>query len=252
MSELMSFSKDGKLIVNAQDASYSASQYDYNYIYESGDSVALSSLKVWYDAKDSSTTSSKLYDLSGSGNDASIFGASINTSGGYVSFDGVNDYINAGNDSSLGFSSTNQLTLEIWLRNPSSSNNSDTYGRVADYGDTTISIGSYNNYELRNWVNAGGSRSSEIRSGSTGYADDTWHHIFFSYNGSTFQVWVDGVSLGSISKSGSLESGQSLTLGVGDNDYWHGDIAIFRAYNLGLSSVEAKRNFNVERKRFGV
>jgi len=253
MAKVMSFSKDGKLITNAADSSYSTTQYDYSYLYETGSSVNSAYLKVWYDALDSSTTSSVLYDLSGNGNHATLNNeASINTSGGYVSFDGVNDSITVATDTDLEFSTTNQCTFEVWVRNPSTSNGSDTYGRIVDYGDTTISIGSYNNYELRNWVYAGGSRSSEIRSGSTGYADDTWHHIFFSYNGSSFIVLVDGVALGSNSKTGALESGKTLNLAVGDDNYWHGDIAIFRAYNIGFPSEVGKRNFNIERKRFAV
>ena len=67
------------------------------------------------------------------------------------------------------------VTWEIFYR----SNSSDTfsqYGRILDFGDTTISLGTAASYQLRMWTNAGGSRSTE--SALNGVAqDNTWHHL---------------------------------------------------------------------------
>ena len=144
------------------------------------------------------------------------------------------------------------VTWEIFYR----SNSSDTfspYGRILDFGDTTISLGTAISYQLRMWTNAGGSRSTESALDGVGQ-DNTWHHIIYSYDGSTTAFYFDSVYQNGYAKSGALNGGSSadLTIGNGDTNLFNGDIAIVRVYNRALTSSEIQQNFNALRGRYGI
>ena len=144
------------------------------------------------------------------------------------------------------------VTWEIFYR----SNSSDTfsqYGRILDFGDTTISLGTAVSYQLRMWTNAGGSRSAESALNGVGQ-DNTWHHIIYSYDGSTTAFYFDSVYQNGYAKSGALNGGSSadLTIGNGDTNLFNGDIAIVRVYNRALTSSEIQQNFNATRSRYGI
>ena len=144
------------------------------------------------------------------------------------------------------------VTWEIFYR----SNSSDTfspYGRILDFGDTTISLGTAISYQLRMWTNAGGSRSTESALDGVGQ-DNTWHHIIYSYDGSTTAFYFDSVYQNGYAKSGALNGGSSadLTIGNGDTNLFNGDIAIVRVYNRALTSSEIQQNFNATRSRYGI
>ena len=144
------------------------------------------------------------------------------------------------------------VTWEIFYR----SNSSDTfsqYGRILDFGDTTISLGTALSYQLRMWTNAGGSRSAESTLNGVGQ-DNTWHHIIYSYDGSTTAFYFDSVYQNGYAKSGALNGGSSadLTIGNGDAYLFNGDIAVVRVYNRALTASEISQNFNALRGRFGI
>ena len=185
-------------------------------------------------------------DLSGQGNNGTLSTTyTHNSAEGFLKFSGSG----VATIPSLLLSN---VTWEIFYR----SNSSDTfsqYGRILDFGDTTISLGTALSYQLRMWTNAGGSRSAESTLNGVGQ-DNTWHHIIYSYDGSTTAFYFDSVYQNGYAKSGALNGGSSadLTIGNGDALLFNGDIAVVRVYNRALTASEISQNFNALRGRFGI
>jgi hypothetical protein len=186
------------------------------------------------------------FDLSGNGNNGTLSTTyTHNSAEGFLKFSGSG----VATVSSLLLSN---VTWELFYR----SNSTDTFsqfGRILDFGDTTISIGSYNTYQLRMWTDASGSRSTESALNGVGQ-DNKWHHLIYSYDGSTTAFYFNSVYQNGYAKSGALNGGSSanLTIGNGDGNLFNGDIAVVRVYNKALTASEIQQNFNALRGRFGI
>ena len=170
----------------------------------------------WWKFDDASGTTA--VDSSGNGNDGTLNGNDhghghgngnggtdqwiTGAVGGALDFDGRNDYINCGNDQSLGITGT-QITVAAWVRwdsndawsaiamRTSSGNWDDGYGLYA-HSDGTVNfyVTKYN-------------RNRAVKAFS---ADGQWHHIVGTYDGSSVRIWVDGVEGTPDSYSGDISN----------------------------------------------
>ena len=114
----------------------------------------------------------------------------------YMDFDGVNEYINCGNDSSLNFGRTNTFSMCVWINTPTTGSPSDgilsrritsTLGcSFLNRLDDNISVYLANNPSNRIWV----------ETNSSPLSINTWHFIVLTYDGSGLasgvKVYVDG------------------------------------------------------------
>ncbi|MFM6408660.1 MAG: LamG-like jellyroll fold domain-containing protein, partial [Microcystis sp.] len=142
------------------------------------------------------TSGNTVYDLSGNNNNATLINGIQRTlanpnpiarpEGKALYFDGVNDYVNAGTNSSLEV--TNTLTLEAWI-NPQKQiqadggiivNREGEY-EVAVWSDGTIRWAFANSNPGWNWIN-------------TGYTISTnqWTHIAVSYDKGLIKTYANG------------------------------------------------------------
>lgn len=84
-----------------------------------------------------------------------------------------------------------------------------------------------------------------------------WHHLSFNWNGSYYDIWLDGVKTvvyGHPSGHAKLAQITSLTIG-GDpysNYYFYGKLPMVSCYNRQLSDGEVQQNFNSQRQRYGI
>lgn len=145
----------------------------------------------------------------------------------------------------------NQMTMEVVYMS-SSTDTFSTFGRILDRGDTTISLGTANSYQLRMWVYAGGGRSAEAYKDGIGQ-DGLWHHVVYTYDGTGTAFYLDGeYVMGDSTHTGNLSTPQPLYIGDGDNYPFYGRIALVRYYSKGLTAEEARNNFNALRGRFDI
>ena len=169
-----------------------------------------------------------------------------------LSFNGVNNYVNCGNDTSL--NSTEAITVEIW-----------TKFDVATAGDSSalplISRGSA--YLLR--------RDEEISSGYISFFinDGTnweprvnsqfsptvgvWFHVVGTYNRQHLKIYINGKLKGSVTRTGAINISNSSTV----MDYFNstmrfkGLIDEVRIYDRALSAEEVRGNmFTSKRYRY--
>jgi len=189
-------------------------------------------------------TRSTWFDTSGRGNHANL----ANT---YGYTHGADGFFKSAVATVPGISLVEELTLECLFRT-TSGDPQTTYSRIMDRGDTTMSLGTYNSYEFRNWVYTAGGRTSELSYGSAISNDGLWHHAVMTYDGTWFKLYVDGVCVGRTSRTGDLETSQGTTVGNGDGNSFGGDIAIARQYRYALRPDEVRYNYEEMKKRYNI
>jgi hypothetical protein len=190
-------------------------------------------------------------DTSGEGNSATLTnGPTFNSYqwGGYIDFDGTDDYATAPASSNFAFG-TGDFTLECWVY---PIDISTTYPHM-------IALPNQGIFALKAEAGTGNiyfySPSFTTYGSTTGWTLtlNTWNHVMFTRVSNVAYAYLNGVSKGS--KSGFNNSFGSQVLNI--HNGWPGEftrmlIGASRIYNRGLSSTEIAQNFNAQRNRFGI
>lgn len=167
-------------------------------------------------AADSSGAATGSYE---NGTVAGQTGVPIGIANGAARFDGRNDHINVGNVDLAG----GVLTLLAWFKADSWKGSDDariiskaTGTSVGDHywllGTTT----SGSNRRLRFRVRTSGSTTTLVASSGNLQAGQ-WYCAAAVYNGSTMKLYLNGVEVGSSSKSGTLNTNAAVPVYIGDN-----------------------------------
>jgi uncharacterized membrane protein len=196
-------------------------------------------------------------DISSYGNDAVIDGPTWNSSGKYggtFEFDGVDDFINISDDSSLDV--TNELTIMFWIKgtNP------------ADYSAIPIAHGTYGDsfwFELYNldtgmqfYVNIDGV-GARGNNNKFNISSDTWTHVTGTFDGQYIRVYVNGTLYDSKAQAGSIAvSNTPLYMGLSDGDTWgghyfNGSLDEVMIWNISLSDDEIYSHYISSLKKVG-
>jgi len=160
-----------------------------------------------------------------------------------VSMDGVNDYISLPSLEVTG----SALTVSAWVKN-SSFPSGVAQRFISKAVDGTESqtywmLGQINNGQnrLHFRLRAGGATTTLIA--STGNLPlNTWYHAAATYDGSNMRLFLNGVQVGSVAKSGPLSSGPNVAVNIGrspeGSNYLSGAIDDVRIYSSALTSAE--------------
>jgi hypothetical protein len=179
-------------------------------------------------------------DSSGNGNTGMISGATSSATGKFgraLSFDGINDIVNVADSTSLDL--TAGMTLEAWVR-PNATGWRTVLLKERPSGLAYALYGSTDNN--RPSTEARTSVTFESR-GPAALPAATWSHLAATYDGATLRLYVNGVQVSSVPRSGvsSLEVGTGA-LRIGGNtvwgEYFGGLIDEVRIYNRALSAAE--------------
>jgi hypothetical protein len=93
---------------------------------------------------------------------------------------------------------------------------------------------------------------------SPGYtiSTNTWYNVVGTYNGSTLNLYVNGVSQGTPTSYAGTPTSSTGGIRIGRRwdaaDYITGQIPVVKIYNRPLTPQEVKQNFNAMRGRFGI
>ena len=170
---------------------------------------------LWHFDEGSGTTA---FDSSGNNNYGTIYGAGCipdQWGGQALSFDGVDDYVDCGNDASLDI--TTAITIEAWVYPGSAGLNN--YGRITDkYPAPCLLVGP--NGQLRWFGNIGGtSVDKEVCANCVSW--NSWHHLALTYNMDeatpTIRGYVDGELKGIITGYSGPLSISSVHLAIGNS-----------------------------------
>ena len=204
----------------------------------------------------------KIYDRSGQGNDAYFSGGATSTAktigkvGQGMRFDGVDDYVSAGFDSSLNI--TGQVTLSAWVKlssAPSASGNPD----IIDKWDWVGGLRSYSLGTESGRFSASVSKDCTFPNRVAAISATTpelgvWTHIAMAYNGQAVTLYQNGVSIASASYASpeSICSTPATAVWLGRSRGSEGAIRFFpgiideaRIYNRALPVAEIKQLYNL-------
>lgn len=160
---------------------------------------------------------------------------------GYFTFNGTNNYINAGNDTSLQVSSG---TISAWAR--ATSPGGGYRGIVAKqfaYGMFYVD-GVFVAYD---W------QAASPRSSGLNIADGAWKHLVLTFSGGAGTLYINGASVLSAVYNISNNS-YNLFIGAeaNANQYAACNIAQALIYNRALSATEILQNYNATKRRYGL
>ena len=201
----------------------------------------------------SSLTYSVMGDMTPYGNDGTVYGATMSTAS--TTFDGVDDYISVdvSSTSPLNWERTDTFSIAFWAK---------ILDGGADYPHALMGrtdgnlVGTQQGFQM--YTTSGmpyfslissWSANRVYRAASTAIDDDTWHHVAFTYDGSSansgLHAYVDGVlsdgATAGSGLSGSTKSTNPMTIGRQANNQWNyllGSLSGVRIYNRVLSSDE--------------
>ena len=208
-----------------------------------------------------------LYDLSGNNRNAIISNSPTYTSGtgGYFTFDGVNDYITSPNAYNAGNSAH---TLEIWIR-PTAVDDclwSDTGSQTpnAGYhsaGGQIFQTGPFQSIISNLWTSSGVERTVN----GAGTFTNTWIQVVKTYSGTTLTGYINGTAgtpssitwlppWASIANSWYIQFGatDTTTYNASTAGYFAGRYGIIRFYNRALTPSEVTQNFNADKTKYGL
>ncbi len=182
-------------------------------------------LKVFYSFNEGGGTIAN--DSSGNGNHGTINGAAWATgiSGGALSLDGVNDYIDLGNPANL---QPGTVSLSIWFKTTATGGRiirKRTYG----YGLDVLPTG-----KISFWINNAAAARFTATSPNA-YNDNRWHHAVGVYSGSLVKLYMDGFQVAAANAGTIFYGAGAIAIGR-DGDY-HGsyfkglvdDVRIFQS-----------------------
>lgn len=174
----------------------------------------------------------------------------LSVDGSAFDFDGTDDYINCGNDTSLQI--TGDLTLSSWFNSSYSGGDNQ---RIISKDDNVnrcymTQLDGSGNANFYIW--SGNSGKAAVSTG-TDYRDGNWHHIVgvFDPNASAAQrlaIYIDGVNVGYGNTSVTTIDNDTVDLEIGrkqDNTlFFNGDLSNAQVFNTALSSTEVATLYN--------
>lgn len=204
-----------------------------------------------------------ILDVSGQGNTATATSLTYNADGTF-SFNGSSNYI------STSFSSTSIYAIDFWMYNNNaiigdqSIGGPSTYQSPINFNNTSTAgvnlggwTGSMTQEKLHIWSN-----NTVNGAGSTYTQDEVpagWHHVVFNWNGSTYDIWMDGIKRNTYAHAtnGHAKLLQNITVLRAGADastgyYFHGELPAVKLYSSPLTDTEVLQNFNATRSLYGI
>lgn len=84
----------------------------------------------------------------------------------------------------------------------------------------------------------------------------TWNMYACSWDGGSINTYLNGVSINSGARTGSLNTSDTGGMEIGKDEelarYLSGNISSCLMYNRALTAAEIQQNFNATRSRFGI
>jgi len=168
-----------------------------------------------------------------------------------LSFDGVNDGVDCGNNSLLQITGT-AITLEAWIYptawtnevwrggivvKEQNSSNSGFMLRAGDNGKLNFAIGSTGSW-------------TELTTVASTLTLNTWQHVAASYDGAKMRLYLNGLPIDSLATTVSISGTASTNLNIGAhipmNRYFIGRIDEVRVWDIARTSSEILLSYNAE------
>jgi len=196
--------------------------------------------------------STKATDRSGQGNNGTLTNGpkrAIGRIGQALEFDGVDDYVNVSDSSSLDI--TGAVTVTAWFK-PDTIGDTDTIVSKRSAWSATgipyeLSItGQFNRIQWRVVGN-----TNDLSSPDNEVVVGEWHFVSGTWDGTTQRIYKNGIEIVNASNTNTITSNNSSVrigeLPDGSGELFDGHIDEVRIYNRALSADEIRRVYNMGR-----
>jgi len=222
---------------------------------EEGDGSSWNPTQVWgsnavlvqHLQEDPSGTAPQMIDSSQYGNNGTSHGSMTSDDqvdgkiDGSLDFDGNDDYVDCGNDSSLDI--TNAITIEAWIKTSSTLQQAivwkddGTNGYVLDFKNPASN-------GVRFFAKNGGNNYGIVSENNNDVTDGAWHLITGSFDGTHWSIYIDG-DIKTIKTDPTTIgiTGNTLILGMRNNEFFSGSIDEVRIYNVSHSSSRINQTY---------
>ena len=200
-------------------------------------------------------------DLSGNNNTGTLTnGPTFNSGdGGSIVFDGVDDYSDHGDASSINI--PNDLSVNLWVKiNLIDSSTRGIISKRQSGGLTNYGINFNGSINVLQWYFNFGSGFRVLNVPlNTNFTTGIWYNLCTVFQKSSTNtlayIYKNGTLLNSGTLSGNVTTA-SVPLSIGrsfsSGEYFNGNIAIVQIYNRALSAQEITQNYNALKTRFGL
>jgi hypothetical protein len=232
-----------------------ASSSVFNMVSGTLDNIVTNGLMINLDASQKNSypgSGTTWYDLSGNGNNAIMYNGLGYDGGGWMDFDGVNDYCVITYDSgSMGAWSTGQ-TVGIWMYHNIASGRRNPWNQAyGGYGTWTHENGGSINYY---YGNAGSNTTPYTSLGSAAVPKNVWNYLCITRSASTISWYLNGSLVNTASNiyGALVNTTADVSIGSGYAGYWQGRMGAVQAYNRALTAAEVLQNYNAQKTKFGL
>ena len=227
--------------------------------YLNGGRIVLDGLVLALDAGDKNSypgNGTTWSDYSGNGNNGTLTNNTTFNSGngGYMVFDGVDDYVNCGSSTSIAITGDMSICAFVYFSSLSG------YNSILGKTSNNSIPASYDYYTnpgsptSLTFLRGNGSSYSSVIS-NTNMSANTWHGIAVTMAGTSVTHYLNGNSNGTGTLSTTIgDNGNSLYIGNRGDLFtdMNGRIASVLIYNRALSASEILQNYNAQKTRFGL
>jgi hypothetical protein len=164
-------------------------------------------------------------------------------------FDGIDDYVNTSKD----IESFSELGLEFWFRAESLGNGSRqslvSKQELGTAQEWIVEIEEDGILNFEGYDVADGSSLSFQSQSTNSLRNNTWYHVYASFDGTDSQLFINGVlnSSDSALGGGIIDTSSEILLGVESSDlssgFFRGKMDELRIYNRSLSEAEVLQHF---------
>ncbi|WP_223549140.1 LamG-like jellyroll fold domain-containing protein [Aestuariivivens sp. NBU2969] len=176
-----------------------------------------------------------------------------------LDFDGINDYIDFGDNTAFEFDTT--FSMEAWILQETTVST----GTIISKSNTKTSNGSGYQFTIKNnhpnlkFYNNFGLILVDITSPYP-ITNNRWYHITATYNGSLAKLFIDGIEVGSASSTPPSYGDEKFLIGAtynsdtptSPNNYFNGFIDEVRLWNIALTPDQIHEMMNQEIEQDGV
>ena len=194
---------------------------------------------------------STVYDISSTRSSGAVVSAPTFNSdnGGYLDFDGTDDYVNFRADLNGPNLTLSTITASAWV-------NFDTATWVMGNGaQFRIRL---QGTKVGFWIRElGNGSTNELQSSTSTMSTGEWGNIVGTYDGTDQKIYHNGVEVATTNPGlGFLDEGSNnFALGksyFSSTHFFDGKLSVAKIYNRALTAAEIKQNFNALRGRFGI
>ena len=190
-------------------------------------------------------------DLSGNSNNGTLTNGPTFSAGnqGSIVFDGVDDYVGCGNNSSINL--TSYITLSAWTKKAYGSSASVAIDKGRDnYGAWSLLFDVVAN-KVEFHCRISGTNSSVVS--NTSYGNNIWTNITTVFTGTNLLIYINGILDNTTNISGTIGT-NAIDFSIGkanDGFNWSGQVSNVFIYNRALTATEVLQNYNATKSRFG-